>query len=287
MRWPVSRMGSPVLPSGGGGSPDADTVFRSDFGTATGTSTTALLDGSKWSAYEGNGIMSVVSASGLGFPASIANVMQVDYNSDSTFDWVYGTNIFPYPSNLGDSLYLRMYFRHAGTNAVDGPWASAHPMESEGGHSGVAGLFWDLKLGNWADGTFPFAWVIDSPSLYLSYVTNNDATHGAPAALTKNVTRRLELKFTNTGTNSFALDSRLYAGDDTTLIADRNSIYEWGGAALSTLSTAQPLDSTHLRSLRIGKNGGWGTGASGSKVYWSGFRARTADWCGPHTTLNG
>lgn len=266
-------------------------LFRSDWSTATGTSAAARLDTGKaipWSNNIGSGadgaFISVVPATGLGFPGSMTNVLQVLYNAPDDYEWIIANNRWSAPSGTG-SLYFRIYLRHAGTNAGDGPWASAHPVESEGGTGGVAGDFYTFKLGNWADGTFPFAWVIDASNIYWSPGVSNDATHNSPGPLTKNTTYRIEWKVTRVDATHYKSDMRIYGSDDTTLLFTSSNIYVWFGGTMAADSTnsgaGYVLDDAHVADFRLGKNGGWGF--SGSKVYWGGFAVSNTDWCGAYS----
>lgn len=270
-----------------GGVP-ADAVFHTDWSTALGSSQAARYDTGKspaWNNDVGSGtagqFIDVISASGLGFPGSMANCLQTYWDAAINYEWIIANNQWSAPTT-GNSLYFRIYNRHAGMNNADEPYASSHPVESEGGTGGVSGNFYTFKLGNWADGTFPFGWQIDANTQGWSLGANQDAGHSnAYMPLAKNNTRRIEWKLTKTGTTLYSIDMRVYASNDVTLDYDRNNIYQWQGpSTMAAAGTNQPLDDAHVADFRLGKNGGWGE--SGSRVYWGGFAVRTADWCGAY-----
>lgn len=253
-------------PSGGNGT----TLFSSDWASGD------LLDGGKWRRWGGQGILSIVSASGMGFPSTMARVMRVAMGTGS-FDWVEADGKWSLPA-VGQSRAFRLYIRNAVGN-VDGGWSATHPVESKGTDGSIAGNFYAWHLGSNADGTFPIALAVSAP-YPRNYWTISNATNTTVGTLKKQSTYRLEWKFTRTGGNQYSLDMRVYGADDRTLVADRNSIKAWGGGALASNAGGITVDDAFMTGIRIGLNGGFS--ASGlNYVYYGGFAA-CSDWCGAY-----
>lgn len=282
----------PPPPPGTGGTP----IFHSDWSSATGSSDAAIRDNGKatpWSArWGGQGSLNVVPATGLGFPATMTNVLRVQHYQQD-FDWVMANNIWSVPA-IGSAIYFRVYIRNTVDNAVDAgsSYASTHPVESEGNPNGISGGYYAMHYGSYSDGTFPFFVAMNNATYPYNGWTPGAPTsnHGGrnydPATLVKNTTYRVEWKFTRTAANRYDFDMRIYGGDDKTLLFDRTNIYAWGGnrQTIATNGTGLSIDDSHVSDLRIGINGGFAT-PSPQFVYWGGFAVCSDDWCGAYSTF--
>ncbi|HWA15908.1 MAG TPA: hypothetical protein VG817_05725 [Gemmatimonadales bacterium] len=290
---------------GGGGSdsliqgpppPPGTILFSSDWSTSTGTSDNALLDGGKqnpWSSrWGGNGSLTVVSASGLGFPAGMTNVLRVtQYQQD--FDWVMANNRWSLPE-IGHALAFRVYLRNtvADSEGDKGTvYSSHHPIESTGSAGSTGGGYYVWHIGSYNDGTFPILFSMNNPAYPLNGWTFGapQYSHGGrdydPAPLDKNTTYRLEWKFTRTGTNRYSLSMRVYDQAGTQLYDD-SSTYAWtgNGETLASSGTNLNVDDRQMVDIRIGTNGGGWTFNAPQYIYWGGFAVCADDWCGPYTT---
>jgi hypothetical protein len=282
----------PPPPPGNGGTP----IFHSDWSTATGTTDAAIRDNGKsvpWSArWGGRGSLNVVSAGGLGFPLSMANVLRVQHYQQD-FDWVMANNLWSVPA-IGSSIYFRVYIRNTVANEVDAgsSYASTHPVESEGNPNGISGGYYAMHYGSYADGTFPFFVAMNNAAYPYNGWTPGAASsnHGGrnydPATLIKNTTYRVEWKFTRTAANRYDFDMRIFGSDDKTLLFDQSNIFAWGGnrQTIATNGTGLSIDDSHVSDLRIGINGGFAT-PSPQFVYWGGFAVCSEDWCGAYSTF--
>lgn len=258
--------GTTPPPSGGNGS----ALFSSDWRSGD------LLDGGKWRRWGGQGILNIVSSSGLGFPSGMTNVMRVAMGTGS-FDWVEANGKWSLPA-VGQSRAFRMYLRNNVAN-ISGGWSSTHPVESKGTDGSIAGNFWAWHLGSNTNGTFPIALAVSAP-YPRNYWTMANGTGSTLGTLNKQTTYRIEWKFTRTGGNQYSLDMRVYGADDRTLVADRNSIEAWGGSSLASNPNGITVDDAFMTGIRIGLNGGFS--ASGTNyVYYGGF-AVCSDWCGAY-----
>ncbi len=281
----------PPPPPGGGGT----ALFHSDWSSGTGSTDAVIRDNGKavpWSSrWGGNGSLSVVAAGGLGFPATMTNVLRVQHYQQD-FDWVMASNLWTVPA-VGSSIYFRVYLRNTVGDNVDAgsSYASTHPVESEGNPNGISGGYYAMHYGSYSDGTFPFYLNVNNANYPLNGWTPGapTSTHGGrnydPATLVKNTTYRLEWKYTRVSTGHYDLDMRIYGSDDKTLLFDRSNIFAWGGSrqTLATNGTNLPIDDAHITELRIGINGGFAT-PSPQFVYWGGFAVCASDWCGPYSS---
>jgi hypothetical protein len=262
----VTINGTTPPPGGGTGS----ALFSSDWRSGD------LLDGGKWKRWGGQGILNIVSASGLGFPSGMTNVMRVAMGTGS-FDWVEANGKWSLPA-VGQSRSFRMYLRN-NVGDINGGWSSTHPVESKGTDGSIGGNFYAWHIGSNTNGTFPIALATSAP-YPRNYWTMANGTGSTLGTLNKQTTYRIEWKFTRTGGSQYSLDMRVYGADDRTMVGDRNTIEAWGGSSLASNPNGITVDDAFMTGIRIGLNGGFS--ASGSQyVYYGGF-AVCDDWCGAY-----
>lgn len=269
-------------------------IFHSDWSSSTGSGDAAVRDANKslpWQAHwQGSRVLlTVVPASGKGFPSGMTNIMRVMHWKQD-FDWVMINNAWQTPA-VGSSLYFRAYFRNEISNATDAGtgYASTHPLESTGSQGGLGGLYYSMKYGSFSDGTFPWLFDMGGPAYPFNAWSPGapSSTHGGrsydPGTLQKNTTYRFEWKLTRRAANAYDLDIRIY-GQDNRLLFDRNNIYAWTGSRSQTLA-ANGINLTigddRVRQLRIGLNGGFAT-TNPEYVYWGGVAVCQDDWCGEY-----
>ena len=250
--------------------PTGSALFSSDWRTGD------LLDGGKWARWGGASILSVVPASGLGFPAGMSNVLRVAMGTGS-FDWVQANAKWSLPA-VGQSRAFRLYLRNNVGN-VSGGWSSTHPVESKGTSGSISGNYYAWHWGSNADGTFPIAFA-DAASYPRNYWTTSNATGSTVGTLQKQTTYRLEWKWTRTSTTAYTLDMRIIGADDRTVVADRNSIKAWGGSTLASNPGGIPVADEFMTGIRLGLNGGFS--ASGAQYVYYGAFAVCSDWCGAY-----
>ena len=257
--------------------PPAGVLFSSDWRAATGTSTAALTDGGKWTnTWEPcpPAPIDIIPNPGT-FPAAMKNVVRVRNGNNGNCQWIQGHNLWPLPA-IGKSVAFRVYLRSEIPDAVGSKnWASLHPMES-GYNSGTSGGFWEWKMGNNANGTFP-----------LTFETNElDLTFGpsdgtGPAGVKKFETWRLEWKFTRTAAGRYGLDVRIYDHTDKLVYDKTNTYMAWGRTQiLANAGSNFAIDDAQIQQARVGINGG-PTMSGVVYVYWGGFAVCT-DWCGAY-----
>ncbi|HNB58692.1 MAG TPA: hypothetical protein PK308_00165 [Phycisphaerales bacterium] len=242
-------------------------LFRSDFSGG-------LLDGGKWTRWGDNGILAVVPAP-AGFPAGMANVLQVTMGS-SAFDWVQANGKWTMPA-IGESRAFRVYTLNAIPTSTTS-WSNAHPIESKGTDGSISGNFYAMHVGSaGTGGIWDFA--VETPGWPWNHINvKTGRTADTPGPIAKAVTR-IEWKWTRVSATGYTLDLRLYDAAGR-LLYDRNSLYGWEAGTLASYTGTFTLDSWAVTGLRIGSNGGFAL-AGQPKVYWGGF-AVCADWCGPY-----
>lgn len=165
-------MFGPATGGGGGGGQPA-LVFASAWDTGTGSTDAALRDtGSTtpWTeAHNGSTfqLINVVSASGLGFPAGMTNVLKFEYNNEDSAE-CRAENIWTLPA-VGSSIWYRIYYRIDVPDGFTTPNASHHGIEPVFGN--CPGI-WEFKIGP-GDPTSPGAGGANKDQNN----TNLDATH--------------------------------------------------------------------------------------------------------------
>lgn len=259
---------------GGGGTP----VFASDWGAALGNTDNAVRDGGKWTS--SNNIanptadrVTVVTASGLDFPAGMDNVLAIRYeNSTDTFCGISGSNLWTLPS-VGGSLYTRCYMRHdiSGTHSH-----IQHPSQfcSAAGTCCPQG-WWLMNKGS----TFQF-WL---------GVSQGVDQHEWEVTLNREQTYRIEERYERTATNTFILHAKIYDSSNNLVFDNADFECETHGYAhsLADLIETVVTDMACYRN-RILVNQGVGFFGSGSddpahnRIYWGGFAVSHESWLGPY-----
>lgn len=126
---------------------DPGLLFRSDWSTAVGATDAALRDTNKglpWTESRPNGQLRVVSAEGLGFPATMDNVLRVDVVGANSAEVRLAGQPLPAPS-AGETRFYRIYLR---TDEVTNP-GHDHGVELA---IGDCAFIWSLRLGPRAGG---------------------------------------------------------------------------------------------------------------------------------------
>lgn len=258
--------------------------FSSDWRTATGYSSTAVRDGTKWpvmgGAWTGTGANlangSVISASGLGFPAGMANVLRVTYQTSGSWGYVLARaqdNLWPVPQ-VGQTLFKRFYFRQMIRDAA-GPQGqgSNHPFQGfDYDVTPICTFHWEFRWGSNTNGTFSFS---------VTYPQNSPFDWGL--SLQKFRTYLMEIAYTKTATDRYRVRTRIDGVDRTA---------DFRGWLNEPLSIAGPLIiSDHcLRTLFVGNNDpfGWAAGLDATQDFalYGGVafavRADSNAWIGPY-----
>lgn len=284
--------GTPTVSAGGSGG-QVPLVLASDWSTAIGETTAAMLDtnkpvASRWTEFTNNtpttqrSHCSVIAATGLGFPSGMANVLKVDQYA-TTFSDVRAVQLWRAPVG-SEILVYRLYYRMDIPNSYGNLSVNAyHPIEAE---SGAPPNDWEIQLNVFGNGTYTFQWAW--------------AGRHYQATLNKFQTYRFEWKFLRVGTSSFKLDVRVYNASNV-LVVDRNNLINPNtSASLATedltgtiqdVYTSDTPNTSGTRSLTVGTNGpfGWdnvGTVTRDALTYYGGVAvAITTDptvWLGPY-----
>lgn len=275
-------------------------AFWSDWASGRGATDAALRDTGKslpWSALDNNWAtdLAVVSASGLGFPTGMANVLRHTFQpgvAGQRASFVRLVNGFPAPT-IGQTLYVRFYFRadylDEGTAGHDN---SHHPFE--GDNSGTVKSVILMKPGNNLNGTFPIRFLMDEAAtghFNQAYLQPNSTAQN----LTKGIVYRIEIAFTILDGTYLRPRFRLYGADDSTLLFPDGAtgctkMVDLTGASLSSLAdTTYPYFNLNwLCSWELGNNGGsLGPFSTACADYFGGLCIRTDDWCGAYAAVTG
>jgi hypothetical protein len=291
--------GFEYLDSGGGGVLPEDFIFHTDWATALGSGDDALRDTDKtvpWDSTQNAAAedLEVIDATGLGFPAGMANVLEHTFNPNETTG--HGRAAFlilPEGSiaapGIGETLYHRIYIRcdYAGINQVAA--GSHHPLENEQGSSGS--VLWNWHPGAASDGTWANLLYWDDPGTVPTnwHHQNSNNYNNAANRLDQEAVYRYEWAITREDTASYSMKVRIYDTDDVTLLfpdtngTETKMVNSNGSSTLLLEGAVLEGDVDILTGVRLGNNG-WGVPVDGTqKDYWGGFAIRTEDWCGPYT----
>lgn len=285
--------GTPVVSGGGGGS--GTVLVSTDWSTGTGSSDTLLREDAKphpwgWVGY-GTKRLDVISASGLGFPSGMTNVLRALSPAGSqTYTQVQAEWT---PLSVGETLFIRLYFRQAFSDAVGSlSFAGNHTVESAiGGGSFGSDGGWTLTWGNNTDGTFPIRWDF-RPYTNTHVVALGTNASSAPVPLTKGVTYRLEWSLTVQSSTTMEFHARVFdeAVSAVTPLYDDTNIsgydYDGGfhsGTLASGYGTALPVPVASSGTLEVGPNGsGWSLSAN-QYAYYGGVRVvKGGTWIGAY-----
>lgn len=266
----------------------ADAVFISDWSTATGTSSSALLDDGKARPWTTNGLpgtreVIATADSSLDFPST--NVLRVD--NDGAVNLMF-TKSDGYIDSLStnDCLYVRHYRR----SFLNG-----------GSSGGEHGTYFDDSTTptNWGPNTFGYNDAFANASGYRHNLSTgsigspaavtdpNERYWEPPATLLNDKTYRYETRICRRGNVTFDIAHRVYdhAGDSLLYSTENGDFFgrNLTSARLDTITFTQDAASRleSLRGFRTGLEGVNGT--SNLAFYLCCFMIRTDDWPGPYS----
>lgn len=248
------------------------TLFESDWRTAVGGTANALRDGTKWTEwvnYGGPQLLSVVSASGLGFPAAMTNVLRVLQAGESDAEHMQLENGLPLPQ-VGDHIYYRIYTRV--DEASQAGRGSDHPVEPI---PGSCPFLWTFKRSISANGWTPEWQFSNTPS---------EEWWNLRVQLQKNVVYRIEWHFYFITASTFKFDTRIYDAAGTLLYTDVDFLS--GNFLNQTLQARDPnfrnTDNACFRNLFVGNNGQASWTNTNTYTYWGGVKVCRDGWCGAY-----
>jgi hypothetical protein len=292
---PSRRYSSPV---GGGGSVPADAILVINWATATGQTNAALWDTDKpvpltWQI--GNGAANiVVSATGLGFPAGMTNVLKCVLETPSGSPIASPSDVLRIgPTNdaglgeipNGTSRFLREYLRvefpddFQGTPGIDG---QTHPIQD-----GIA-----VGDSNWMLQVFITNGGVKSVSVgewLLRYNLIGNRIYEGPVLNKFNV-YRLERHIQRTSSSEYHFHAKVFDDAVSTTVPlfedeDFDDLSSSGNMADDLAHTFNQVDRT--AGLNFGHNGlfdlpsGLEAMFPMTATYQGGAMMRTDDWCGP------
>lgn len=247
--------------------------FQSDWSFATGTSASALSDNGKWD--ERAVGFEVVASSGLGFPAGMANVIDVDW--DGVFNFA-RTDTISVPA-IGDTRHYRWYMR------VDIPDDVAdletHPIQ-DGLSAPTTNWMFKVFHNSAGDGFWrPSLWTQGNAYPFIRWTANS-------TALTKGEVYRVELMIDRTSATEYKTAIRIY-DDANVLVADEFDFFREDSGSL-TLGSIDPTltfyDVNELAGLNCGSNDA--DPEAGRYGYQGGFAVvDNQGWIGAYGSVSG
>jgi hypothetical protein len=257
-----------------------------DWRTGTGSTNAVLQDTDKFGTIGGLGL-EVVSASGLGFPGDMANVLRVTpQESNGGYGFLRKTGLGAI--GVGQSDFRRWYCRVESTADIyvsapdDG---ETHPFQDGNANGDSNWLFhvWHSDpggVGGW------------SPE-FRGHTGGGILQRYRFGALAYGAVHRFERKVTRTSTTEFTMDARAYDTNDTTLLAASgaawNSEFEAGTMADRTFTIRPGYEDVFCDGQNAALNG-LGSGNWSVEtlyMYQGGLAMRRSDWCGPYTLAGG
>lgn len=237
-------------PSGTGGGASSELTLAWDWSTSTGNSMGALLDTSKptpLSSFRTAGnlpLLNVTPATGLGFPASMTNVLSTTLTGTQSSD-VRAIDLWPAPQP-GESLFFRLYVRYEIPDSYGNLGRSAHhPIQPE---PGSCPLVWQMTFGSNANGTLDMGFAFSTSGAGFSLI----------GVLRKSTTYRFEWAFHRQTSGTYKVDIRIYDGAGALVADDARFISQWNPDYTTPLSMKDPdlmLSDACIRRMMIGYNG--------------------------------
>jgi hypothetical protein len=259
-----------VVPSG----TDLTPVFQSDWSTATGTSASAQSDGGKWETVA-TGLTVVANPGTLGFPATMANLLDVPWNGAFAFC---RTESLGVPS-VGVTRYYRWYFRLEIPDGVAD--AETHPVQD--GYT-AADVNWMFKA--WHNLAGAGQWRIDFEFLVNDYPFQRWAAINT--YLNKNQTYRIEYALERTGATTQKSDIRVYDSSNA-LVLDASDFFREDSVEVTLLSADHTFTFRNVNAL-VGLNAGSNDGGAevGRYAYQGGFAVcDDQGWIGAYGSVTG
>ena len=263
----------PNYGTGGAGGAQLTPVFQSDWATQLGTSLTARLDGTKWTQRVDGGI-AVIDAAGLGFPSTMAKVIDIPWNTGGLMH----VDTMAVPS-AGDVRYYRWYYRLDVPDAV--AVAETHPIQD--GFS-AADSNWMFKAFHNEGGAGN--WRVQVEFLGMAYP--NQRWRAINVNLTKGEVYRVEFRLEVVTSTTYKAQWRLY-DEAGTLVVDNGDLFQEDSTTV-TLESADPTftfrNLTDLHGLNCGTNN---TGVEGGRYgYQGGFAVcDNQGWIGAYGNVTG
>jgi hypothetical protein len=261
-------------------------LFQSDWSTSTGTSDAAQRDTNKttpWTVINGtSSLLTVMSAAGLSFPATMTNVLQVKRPAGSTPSCWCHLDGLPLPA-IGESRFYRVYVRVTYSNTDSTTGNNHHPIQSQ-----ALPTTFNWHWGNNTDGTFSLQHKWD-PNLESWNPNSTSSTN----IVAKNDTYRLEWTVYRVDTSFCRQAVRMYDSSDTLLYPDGagNSLFRLAGGTTETvvnvgdahhlLSDSPTAYVTSMGKFEVGDNGGIAF-TNDEFHYFGGVMIRSDTWCGAY-----
>ena len=265
-------------------------LFHSDWSTATGTSSTALLDASKdrpWDAEKGDGNGGVaVTDTVSGLPDGITHALTISHIGDNDNPGVRLDRSLP-PFTSGKRAY-RVYFKNVLPDDHAIP-TDRHPWQDAAGGSNTN---WEFNLT--VDGAGQYAPYFDLLGSCLEcegvqwhrWTIGGGVQGDASTVVPKDSVYRFEVLLTHHPRgDSVDIEIKMYNADGSVRVDSDEWKRVTDGEPSSVVSwyAFNAANKDNLQDLQIGTNG-WGGGSTSTPYvtwHWAAL-AVCDDWCGPH-----
>jgi len=281
MSAPATR---PTAPSA------ANVWFYSDWADATGTGAAAVMDSSKavaWPRFQSG--IEVISAAGLGFPAAMSNVVQIntdDGNSWTAFDAA-DQIVSDTLDAVGETRAWRFYIHYAlnqGTPTDSNTHGLFAANSLSAAPSVAMGYPSDLNIGFEIEQSVntAFSLRLQIPG-NLTPSSRNEGFYSS-TDLANDTTWLVEVKVTviSVSPDSVFVQARVYDESDVLVLSDANFGNSFSTG--TTLNDSVPLIVSNghstFNSMWVGLNGF--TGGAGELYHYIGGVVMCDDWCGPY-----
>lgn len=225
--------------------------------------------GGQWAASPPGRWLTVLSASGLGFPAGMTNVLRVELGA-STVSQMLGIEGLWNTIADGGSIYFRYYQRVDFANGFD--TGSMHHIQHDG--HGTIGSEWKILTGVSGHVSFRLhAPPSDSNGAY-------DIKNTGAAVMNRTSVYRIEWHWTRSGSN-LAVEVRIYDSTDTLIATGADFLSANFGTPLTANNSLTPYTAATVQKLEVGNNGPNLSGRDHSEyMYLAGFAVSFGDWLG-------
>lgn len=230
-------------------------IYTSAWVNGTGVGGAQILDAGKWTGRvngPGPATLTVLASTGLGFPATMTNVLRWRHDDNSAnVDYIYtdGSQI-PRAPGVGQFLFGRCFIRVVDNGAQTAGWAPQTFLTH--GHSTVYHS-WTMDACNDTAGKWPLAFraIQNPPAAPYNATWLSGST--SPGAANLATTYALQWSFQRTSNGIAKLRIQWSNADGTGLVTE--SSFNQGGSAWSTGNPDLTVAEGAFREMRVGASG--------------------------------
>jgi len=253
--------------------------FTTAWADSTGSSSTALRDGTTWDSVSGsNTNVSVIASTGLDFPSTNVLSVQTLWNGLGSSSRTIRKTGLGTPA-ISDTRYYRFYLRVTVPDGIE--MGTPHPVQ-DGFDAATSNWLFEMRQGDTAGKYTP---VLQSRSTAFP-----NTRYAVLNGLDRGETYRIEIRITRTGSTTYTQSIRIYDSTGTLALDDSDFLNQTGtgATALSTQPTFTLNDAAYLDGFTMGTNGAFQGSVSGDHplqfCYQGAAAISDADWCGVYVS---